>query len=96
MSEVASEIADLYGLTVEELKLPTHRRSVAWPRQHAMYEMRQRTNKSYPQIGRFFGVDHSTVIHGCRRHAARTAILSTTESDNSTCLGIEAVDNKAA
>jgi chromosomal replication initiator protein len=37
---------------------------VAWARAIAYYLARQLTNFSFPQIGRLFGRDHSTVIHG--------------------------------
>lgn len=36
-------------------------------RHEVWYAVRQTLGFSYPHIGRIFGVDHSTVLHACRR-----------------------------
>jgi chromosomal replication initiator protein len=47
---------------------------VAWPRQVAMYLARELTDATLPAIGRAFGGrNHTTVLHACRRTAARIA-----------------------
>ncbi len=47
------------------LILKKRTRSIAFPRQIAMYMSRELTDLSFPQIGnRFGGRDHSTVLHG--------------------------------
>lgn len=72
MAVIALRVAAKWGLTLEVLKGQSRRRSVAWARQEAMYEMYATGLFSSPQIGRFLGGrDHTTVLHGCRRHAAR-------------------------
>ena len=47
---------------------------VAWPRQVAMYLARELTDQTLPAIGRAFGGrNHTTVMHACKRTAARIA-----------------------
>jgi chromosomal replication initiator protein len=56
-----------FDLTLDDLISPTRRRSVARPRQIAMYLCRKHTERSLPDIGRRFGNrDHATVIHAVR------------------------------
>ena len=71
MREIAEDVAQAHRLTLDELKTPTHARRIAWPRQEAMAAMHATGRYSYPQIGRFFGMDHTSVIHGVRAHKAR-------------------------
>ena len=44
---------------------------IAHARQDAMRRIREALGYSYPRIGRFFGRDHTTVVHGVRASAAR-------------------------
>lgn len=53
-----------YGITLEEMLSPTRERRVAWPRQEAMALAIRFTKCSLPVIGRSFGRDHTTVLHG--------------------------------
>jgi len=72
MREIAAMVAERYGLTMDDLKSPSQERRISWPRQEAMALIRKNTRQSYPQIGRFLGGrDHTTVMHGVRRHAKR-------------------------
>jgi chromosomal replication initiator protein len=65
-------VADVFGLTREELVSPSRTARVAWPRQVAMYLSREHTHETLPAIGRSFGGrDHSTVLHACKRAASR-------------------------
>lgn len=65
--DVMSAVADYYKLRLSELKGRRRHRSVARPRQIAMYLCRHTLGKSFPEIGREFGKDHSTVISACRK-----------------------------
>ncbi len=61
-------VADHYQLKVSELKSRNNSKSVATPRQIAMYLCKALTNASLPEIGRAFGgKHHSTVIHSIRK-----------------------------
>jgi chromosomal replication initiator protein len=60
-------IADYYHLRPADLKARNNSKSVARPRQVAMYLCKLLTNASLPEIGRSFGgKHHSTVIHSIR------------------------------
>ena len=57
-------VASYYNLRIEDLKSQRRTRSVAYPRQIAMYLSRKLTDMSLPKIGEEFGGrDHTTVIH---------------------------------
>jgi len=57
-------VANHFGLKVEEFKSKKRTRSIAYPRQIAMYISRELTDSSLPRIGeKFGGRDHTTVIH---------------------------------
>ncbi len=60
-------IADYYHLKPSDLKARNNSKSVARPRQVAMYLCKMLTSASLPEIGRSFGgKHHSTVIHSIR------------------------------
>ena len=59
-------ICETYDLTEKELDSPKRTKKIAYPRQIAMYLVREMTDYSLPRIGEIFGNrDHSTVIHAC-------------------------------
>jgi chromosomal replication initiator protein len=61
-------VADHYHLKVQDLKSRNNSKSVAMPRQIAMYLCKALTRASLPEIGRAFGdKHHSTVIHSLRK-----------------------------
>jgi chromosomal replication initiator protein len=61
-------VADYYRLKLAELKSRNNSKSVAMPRQVAMYLCKSLTNASLPEIGKSFGgKHHSTVIHSIRK-----------------------------
>jgi len=61
-------VADYYQLKVADLKSRNNSKSVAIPRQVAMYLCKQLTHASLPEIGRSYGgKHHSTVIHSIRK-----------------------------
>jgi chromosomal replication initiator protein len=61
-------VADYYQLKPAELKSRNNSKSVAMPRQIAMYLCKNLTNASLPEIGKSFGgKHHSTVIHSIRK-----------------------------
>ncbi len=61
-------ISDYYQLKVVELKSRNNSKSIAMPRQIAMYLCKSLTHASLPEIGRSFGgKHHSTVIHSIKK-----------------------------
>jgi len=56
--------ADMFGLSIEDLRGKSRSRPLVTARQIAMYVLREMTDFSYPAIGREFGDrDHTTVMH---------------------------------
>ncbi len=56
--------ADMFGLSIEDLRGKSRSRPLVTARQIAMYVLRETTDFSYPAIGREFGDrDHTTVMH---------------------------------
>lgn len=61
-------VAEYYKIKVADLLSKRRSRSVARPRQVAMYLAKDLTNHSLPEIGDLFGGrDHTTVLHACRK-----------------------------
>lgn len=61
-------IAKKYNITVEEILSKKRTKSIAFPRQIAMYMAREMTDMSLPKIGEEFGGrDHTTIIHGHKK-----------------------------
>ncbi len=73
-ADIQAAVAAHFELAAGELLSSTRVARIAWPRQLAMYLARELTGSSLPAIGRDFGGrDHTTVLHACRRAAARIA-----------------------
>ena len=61
-------VGDHYHVKLADLKAKNNSKSVAEPRQIAMYLTKTLTNSSLPEIGKMFGgKHHSTVIHSVRK-----------------------------
>jgi chromosomal replication initiator protein len=61
-------VAEYYKLKLADLKSRNNSKSIAMPRQIAMYLCKTLTHGSLPEIGRSFGgKHHSTVIHSIRK-----------------------------
>jgi len=61
-------VASYFNLNIQELLSPRRSRSLARPRQIAMYLAKQYTTNSLPDIGRkFSNRDHTTVIHAVKK-----------------------------
>ncbi len=65
--DVIRSVAEHFGLRAAELKGRRRHRAISRPRQIAMWLCRKVLAKSYPEIGRDFAKDHSTVISACRK-----------------------------
>lgn len=73
-NDIIREVAQRHGLTFDDLLSQSRVRPLAHARQEAMWELRQRTRLSYPQIARRLNrTDHTTALQGARRHAQRMA-----------------------
>lgn len=68
VEEIQRKIAEYYNVRLADMHSPKRSRTVARPRQVAMYLAKKLTTRSLPEIGRHFGGrDHTTVIHGIKK-----------------------------
>lgn len=63
---VRSFVADQFKASVGDMKSKSRKKSVAFPRQVAMYLSRKLTDQALTDIGKAFNRDHSTVVHSIR------------------------------
>jgi chromosomal replication initiator protein len=80
-------VADYYKVKVAELRSRGNAKSIAIPRQVAMYLCKTLTHASLPEIGRSFGKHHSTVIHSIRKVEAQRQTNAHFNSVINTLLG---------
>lgn len=78
---VQQVVANNYNLKIDELKGKKRTQTVVFPRQVAMYLVRELTDYSLPKIGEEFGgKDHSTVIHAYEKIKNKLLIDSQLEN----------------
>ncbi|MDD8022016.1 MAG: chromosomal replication initiator protein DnaA [Paracoccaceae bacterium] len=68
IEEIQRKVAEHYTIRLSDMIGPKRVRTIARPRQVAMYLAKQLTTRSLPEIGRRFGGrDHTTIMHGIRK-----------------------------
>jgi chromosomal replication initiator protein len=68
VDDIQRKVAEHYNIRLSDMHSPRRARTVARPRQIAMYLAKALTEHSLPEIGRKFGGrDHTTIMHGVRR-----------------------------
>lgn len=67
IESIQSAVAKHFRLKAADFKSNSKQRSVARPRQIAMYLIRKYTSLGFKEIGHYFGNrDHTTIMHACR------------------------------
>ena len=67
-ARIIGEAAEVFGMSVDDLRGHSRTRALVQARQSAMYVCRSLTEESLPAIGRAFGQrDHTTVLHAVRK-----------------------------
>jgi chromosomal replication initiator protein len=65
---IQKRVVEQFGLRDQELKVRSNSKAIAFPRQVAMYLVKQLTSASLPEIGRQFGgKHHTTVLHSIHK-----------------------------
>lgn len=68
IEQIQKVVAEFFHLKVSDLRAKRRSRSIARPRQIAMYLVRTITSHSLPEIGEYFGGrDHTTVLHAVNK-----------------------------
>jgi chromosomal replication initiator protein len=68
IEEIQRKVSEHYDIRLSDMLGPKRTRSLARPRQMAMWLCKQLTSRSLPEIGRKFGKrDHTTIMHGVRK-----------------------------
>ena len=66
--KIKKKVANHYNIKVSDLESAKKNSNIAYPRQVAMYLIRELTDSSLPQIGRYFGNrHHTTVKYACEK-----------------------------
>ena len=82
VEEIQRRVAEHYSIRLSDMIGPKRVRSIARPRQVAMFLSKTLTSRSLPEIGRRFGGrDHTTVMHGVKRIEELRAIDSQIAED---------------
>ncbi len=68
IEEIQRKVSEHYNIRLSDMIGPKRVRTIARPRQIAMFLAKELTTRSLPEIGRRFGGrDHTTIIHGVRK-----------------------------
>ena len=70
---IMKAVAEYYDVRIADMSSTRRQRSVAQPRQVAMYLCREMTTASLPDIGDAFGKTHATVLHAHRTIGKRAS-----------------------
>jgi chromosomal replication initiator protein len=71
VEQVVQAVCQYYNVSTEALSSTSRSRTIAFPRQMAMYLARTETDASFPQIGTYLGNrDHTTILYGCEKIAS--------------------------
>ncbi len=68
IEDIQKKVAGYYNINPKEMRSSKRSRTVAFPRQIAMYAAKELTQQSLPEIGEAFGgKDHTTVLYAVRK-----------------------------
>ncbi len=68
VERIQHTVAGHYNIKPEDMKSASRLRTIAFPRQIAMYLSRKLTRQSLPAIGQLFGgKDHTTIMYACQK-----------------------------
>lgn len=73
VNRIIQEVARKHGVLTEDILSRSKSRSFVLARHEAMIRARRETQCSYPELGRIFRRDSSSIVHACRaiRQAAK-------------------------
>lgn len=79
---ITAAVCAMHGVTIPEVMGQSRNRQVVACRHEIFYRLSKESGFSLPQIGsRFGGRDHTTVLHGIRKHQERMAEAAAKEGE---------------
>ena len=79
---IKKAVAKYYGVKLSDLDSEVRARSIAYPRQVAMYLCKELTDISYPALGKLFGgKDHTTVLYAYNKIAKDRKTQASLQND---------------
>ena len=77
IDSIQKAVAERFQIKQSQLKEKSNTKKIVYPRQVAMYLVKELTDASLPEIGRAFGgKHHTTVIHSIQKSRADPAVRS--------------------
>jgi len=73
-NEIQKMVAEFYDIKFSDMSSKVRTRSLAAPRQVAMFLCRKLTRASLPEIAKAFEKTHATILHGCKTIQDRTQV----------------------
>jgi chromosomal replication initiator protein len=68
VESIVRSVAERFSMQPAQLKMKSNTQQIAYPRQIAMYLVKELTRASLPEIGRYFGgKHHTTVLHSVQK-----------------------------
>lgn len=68
IEQIQKAVGEVFGLRAQDLKMRSNSKVIAYPRQVAMFLVKQLTSASLPEIGKQFGgKHHTTVLHSINK-----------------------------
>ena len=68
IEQIQKRVGEHFGLRAQDLKVRSNSKVIAFPRQIAMFLVKQLTSASLPEIGKQFGgKHHTTVLHSINK-----------------------------
>ncbi len=68
IEQIQKAVGEAFGLRAQDLKMRSNSKVIAYPRQVAMFLVKQLTSASLPEIGKQFGgKHHTTVLHSINK-----------------------------
>lgn len=66
VEQILKSVATVFQVRVSDLRGSTRTKTIALPRQVAMYLAKEMINESLMMLGAHFGKTHSTILHACK------------------------------
>lgn len=74
LHDILMDVCQRHRVSSVDLFSPRRFRALVRARQEAWWLAYTQSEASYPAIGKFFHRDHTTIMFGIRRHAARIGV----------------------